>query len=108
MRLPVALAVLFLAAALVPAVAAVDPPTVGGIEQVVKSVQSDPQSAAMDPAKTLSPITDPQQPPADGPGAPRDGVDPGFANRIRAAFQDNLLMAGVAALAASTLGLAGF
>ncbi|MEA3144300.1 MAG: hypothetical protein QOG31_1624 [Thermoplasmata archaeon] len=107
MRLPAVLSVLLLAAALVPAASAV-PPTVGGVREVVNSVQSDPQGAAMDPAKTLQPVTDPQQPPADGPGAPRDGVDPGFANRIRAAFQDNLLMAGVAALAASTLGLAGF
>jgi predicted transcriptional regulator len=108
MRLPVALAAFVLAVALVPAVAAVTPPTVGDVREVVNSVQNDPQGAAMDPAKTLKPVTDPQAPVGEDPGAPRDGVDPGFANRIRAAFQDNLLLAGVAALAASTLGLAGF
>ncbi|MCA1819154.1 MAG: hypothetical protein LC620_03745, partial [Halobacteriales archaeon] len=84
------------------------PPTVGGIEEVVNTVQNDPEAAASDPVATLKPITVPEQPGADGPGAPRDGVDPGFANRIRAAFEDNLLMVGVATLAASTLGLAGF
>ncbi|MEA3203868.1 MAG: hypothetical protein QOI63_1548 [Thermoplasmata archaeon] len=108
MRLPVALAACLLAAALLPVVAAVAPPTVGGIEQVVQTVQNDPQAAATDPVQTLQPVTDPQAPVGNDPGAPRDGVDPGFANRIRAAFQDNLMMAGVAALAASTLGLAGF
>jgi hypothetical protein len=81
---------------------------VGEVRQVAGSVQGDPQAAVDDPAGTLKPITDPQAPVGNGPGAPPGGVDPGFANRIRAAFQDNLLMAGVAALAVSTLGLAGF
>lgn len=112
MRLPAVLAALLVAAALVPAAAAIDPPTPEEVEEVAGSIQQDPESAARDPAGALEPITDPQAP-VDGvgggaPGAPDNGVDPGFAGRIRAAFQDRLLMAGVAALALSTLGLAGF
>ncbi|MCA1811372.1 MAG: helix-turn-helix domain-containing protein, partial [Halobacteriales archaeon] len=50
----------------------------------------------------------PKAPGNEDPGAPRDGVDPGFAERIRAAFSDNLVLMGVGALAASTLTLAGY
>ncbi|HUR62809.1 MAG TPA: hypothetical protein VM286_10680 [Candidatus Thermoplasmatota archaeon] len=108
MRLTLVLAACLLATAFVPAVAAVEPPTVGGIKEVVNTVQNDPEGVIDDPEGALGPITHPGAPAPEDPGAPDQGVDPGFAERIRAAFQENLMLAGVAALAASTLGLAGF
>src|SRR5438128_2118815 len=107
MRLPVALAALVLAAALVPAAAAIDPSSADA-QKVAGAVQGADPSAAGNPARALDPITGPQAPVPNPPGTPPGGVDPGFAGRIRAAFQDSLMMAGVAALALSTLGLAGF
>ncbi|HEX2066966.1 MAG TPA: helix-turn-helix domain-containing protein [Candidatus Thermoplasmatota archaeon] len=107
MRLSVALAALLLLAA-APAALALAPPDAEGIPEVVEAIQSDPNAAASDPVRTLEPVVDPQAPEGEVPGGPRDGIDPGFADRVRTAFQDGLLMTGLAALAVSALGLAGF
>lgn len=107
MRLPAALAALVLAV-LAPTAAALAPPDAEGLPEVIAAVQDNPDAAASDPVKTLQPVVDPKAPADPTPGAPGDGVDPGFADRIRTALEGGLLMAGVATLAASALGLAGF
>jgi predicted transcriptional regulator len=108
MHLSVLVAVSLLAIAALPAVAADPQQLLEGVRQVASSAQQNPSGTAQDPAGALRPVTSAQDPAKEGPGAPRDGVDPGFAERIRAAFHDDLMLIGVAGLAVSALGLAGF
>jgi predicted transcriptional regulator len=73
------------------------------------AIQGDPQSAVSDPQGALDSILTPGEEGGDaGGGLPREGADPGFADRVRAAFRDEMVFAGVATLVAAGLGLAGF
>jgi predicted transcriptional regulator len=106
--LSTALAVALLAA---PASASEIPEPEELVAQVVEAAEtaaSDPNAAVQDPAVVLDPITNPEGQSGDEPGGPKDNRDPGFADRIRAAFDDSALMAGVATVVASVVGLGSF
>jgi len=75
--------------------------------EAAEAVVSDPQGAAQDPQGVLDPITNADEG-SDAPGGPKDERDPGFADRIREAFDDSALMAGVATMLASAIGLGSF
>ncbi len=77
-------------------------------QQAGQVVANDPQAAAQDPQSVLDPVLDPQGKPADEPGAPVERRDPGIADRIRDAFEGQVLMAGIATVLASVLGVVGF
>ncbi len=72
-------------------------------EEVVEAVVADPEGAAKDPQGALAPVLDP--PEETEPVAPEP---PGFADRVREAFGNELLVMGLAGTAASVLGLLGF
>jgi predicted transcriptional regulator len=71
-------------------------------------IQEDPEGVANDPRPVIEVLLDPEAPEEGQPGAPVQDDAPGFADRVRDAFQDELLVAGVATVAASALGLVGF
>lgn len=76
--------------------------------EVADNVVRDPYGSARDPEGALAPILDPDAGEEEQPGGPKDERDPGFADRIAAAFDNTVLVAGVATLLASTLGLLSF
>lgn len=78
------------------------------VQQAVQDVAQDPVAAVQDPQPILNAILDPEAGSGDEPGAPKETKEPGFADRFRAAFQGELLVAGLATLVASVLGLGGF
>lgn len=85
-----------------------DPATV--IDRATDAAQGaleDPGSAAQDPQSLVDQIVDPDGG-SEAPGGPKDERDPGFADRIRAAFDDTALVAGVATLLASLVGFGSF
>lgn len=81
---------------------------VDAAEAAGQAVREDPAAAAQDPAPLLEPILDPESGEGQDPGAPVERRDPGFADRIRDAFEGRVLVAGLATLIASAVGLAGF
>lgn len=68
----------------------------------------DPQGVVRDPQGALDPITDPQAGDEEQPGGPTDERDPGFADRIAAAFSETAVVAGVATVVASIIGFGSF
>lgn len=108
-RLGFAVLTALLVVSLAPAAMAIDPgQVVAGAQQVAFAVKDNPQAAASDPVGTLDPVLDPQPAPGNGNDGPVQGADPGFAARIRAALNDQLLLAGVTTLSLAGLGIAGF
>jgi predicted transcriptional regulator len=73
-----------------------------------QAVANDPVATAQDPQPVLKPILDPESSDEQDPAAPVEHRDPGFADRIRDAFEGQVLVAGLATLIASAAGLAGF
>lgn len=106
------LAVVVAAAAPVAALAPGSAPDPGELlttlQEVTQQAAEDPVGAAKDPQSALDPVLNPGDETAQDPGAPTETKDPGFADRIRDAFEGELLVAGVATAVASALGLAGF
>jgi predicted transcriptional regulator len=97
-----------LAVAAVPAMAAppVDPESlIDRAERAAHTVLEDPQATVQDPSLVLDPLVAPEEPVA---GTPEDERDTGFADRIRAAFDDSALVAGLATVVASLVGLGSF
>jgi predicted transcriptional regulator len=92
------------------AVAAAPSPmeVVGRVQDAGQQVQEDPEGVAQDPAPVIEVLLDEEAPREEQPGAPIDDSEPGFADRVRDAFQGKVLVAGLATLVASALGLAGF
>jgi DNA-binding transcriptional ArsR family regulator len=78
------------------------------VQEAGGEVQKDPQGTAEDPRPVIEVLLDPESPPEEQPAAPVDDAEPGFADRVRDAFQDEVLVAGMATMAASALGLVGF
>ena len=74
--------------------------------ETAQQVMADP--AATDPQSLLDPVLDPEQPAETQPGAPEDRRDPGFADQLRDAIEGKVLVAGVATLIVSAMGLGGF
>ncbi|MHB1260500.1 MAG: winged helix-turn-helix transcriptional regulator [Thermoplasmatota archaeon] len=105
--LSVALALAALAA---PATAVeVDPiHTVGQIRKAAESAAQDPNAAVQDPNQVVTTVIAEGEEDANAPGGPKDQRDPGFADRITAAFDDTALVAGFATLLASVIGLGSF
>jgi predicted transcriptional regulator len=103
----VALAVAALAA---PATASeVDPVhIVGQVRKAVEDTAADPNAAVQDPNQVVTTILAPGDGSSDAPGGPKDERDPGFADRIAAAFDDSALVAGFATILASVIGLGSF
>lgn len=108
--------VVALASAL-PAVAAVSPDAgelpdandvVAGAQDAGEALKQDPAAVAQDPQPFLDDILDPESSDEQQPGAPVEHRDPGFADRIRDAFEGKVLVAGLATLIASAVGLGGF
>src|SRR5687767_2098839 len=112
-------AIAFLATALAAALlampaAAVEAPGLPDVNELVvdtrevaENIAEDPQGVVQDPHSALDPITNADEG-SDAPGGPKDERDPGFADRIREAFDDSALMAGVATMLASAIGLGSF
>ncbi|HUR25345.1 MAG TPA: helix-turn-helix domain-containing protein [Candidatus Thermoplasmatota archaeon] len=105
--LSVALAVAALAA---PATASgIDPlHLVGQVRKAVENTADDPNAAVQDPQQVVTTVLDPEEGSDDAPGGPKDQRDPGFADRIAAAFDDTALVAGFATVLASVIGLGSF
>jgi predicted transcriptional regulator len=102
----VALACAALAA---PATAEVDPVhTVGQARRAAENTASDPNAAMQDPTQVIATILDSGEESGSAPGGPTDQRDPGFADRIAAAFDDTALVAGFATVLASVIGLGSF
>ena len=92
-----------------PALAGDPGATVEGAVDALWAIQDDPQSAVSDPQAAVDRVISPgEEGTGEGGGLPREGADPGFADRVRAAFRDEMVFAGVATLMAAGLGLAGF
>ena len=91
-------------------VAAAPNPTevVSRVQEAGEEIQGDPQAAAEDPRPIIEVLLDDEAPVEDQPVAPIQDDAPGFADRVRDAFQDEVLLAGMATIAASALGLVGF
>ncbi|MES2154136.1 MAG: hypothetical protein V4510_03285 [bacterium] len=98
--------------ALVPlAMATTDPAqVVAGAGSAAQGAASDPAGAVQDPNGALDPVLNPNGPSqgAPAPGAPEEVRDPGFGDRVRAAFHDGLMMASLATLGVAALGVATF
>ena len=71
-------------------------------------VATDPVGSVQDPQLVTNPILDPQPEKQPEPGAPERSAEPGFADRIRAAFDQQFMMAGLATVVVSLLGVGGF
>jgi DNA-binding transcriptional ArsR family regulator len=85
-----------------------DPQTL--VQQARKAAETaanDPNAAVQDPHSVLDPVLGPGDGSSDAPGGPKDRRDPGFADRIAAAFDSSAVVAGLA-VAASALGLGFF
>ena len=78
------------------------------VQEAGGEVQKDPQGTVEDPRPVIEVLLDAESPPEDKPAPPVDDAEPGFADRVRDAFQDEVLVAGMATVAASALGLVGF
>lgn len=78
------------------------------LREVAQRAAEDPVAAAEDPQGLVDPVLNPEEEGTAQPGAPVETKDPAFADRIRDAFEDELLVAGIATAVASLLGLAGF
>jgi predicted transcriptional regulator len=74
----------------------------------VEHTAANPGNGLKDPAGTVNGLLNPEQTADPEPAPPVKGHEPGFADRIRAAFHDQLMAAGLAAVIASALGLGGF
>ncbi|MEK6986417.1 MAG: hypothetical protein AABX89_08595 [Candidatus Thermoplasmatota archaeon] len=74
-------------------------------EQAARDAVADPNGVAQDPVGTAAGVVDE---PAEGAGPPREGVDPGFADRVRGGLEEGMVMAGIGSIVAAGLGLAGF
>jgi DNA-binding transcriptional ArsR family regulator len=104
------LAALACAAFAAPAAATSPDPShlVTQVRTAAETVANDPNAAVQDPNRVLDPVLNPD----DGsgtPGGPKDHRDPGFADRIRAAFDNSAaLVAGLATVVASAIGLGSF
>lgn len=81
---------------------------VGRIQEAGNEIQEDPQGVAQDPRPVIEVLLDDEAPAEEEPVAPIEDDAPGFADRVRDAFQDDILVAGMATVAASALGLVGF
>lgn len=105
--LSIALAVTAFAA---PAAAVeVDPVhTAGQVRKAAENTVNDPNAAVQDPNTVVTTVLDPGQESGEAPGGPVDQRDPGFADRIAAAFDDTALVAGFATVLASIIGLGSF
>jgi predicted transcriptional regulator len=101
---------LALAALAAPAAASeIDPiHIVGQARKAAETAAEDPNAAVQDPNQAVTTILDDGGDSGDAPGGPKDQRDPGFADRIAAAFDDTALVAGVATLLASVIGLGSF
>ncbi len=106
------LAVVVAAAAPVAALAPDSAPDPGDLlttlQEVTQQAVEDPASAAKDPQAAIEPLLNPGDEATQEPGAPTETKDPGFADRIRDAFEGEVLVAGVATAVASAVGLVGF
>ena len=80
-----------------------------GVEAAADRVAEDPVAAVRDPGNALQPILDPgaEKEPAPPEGPAKD-QNPGFADRIQAAFADQVMVVGIAGAAATLAGVAGF
>ncbi len=84
-----------------------DPDTV--VQRLTDTVQdglADPQGLLADPQGAVNGLV--AEPENNNGGVPREGVDPGFADRVRGGLEEGLMLAGIGTLAAAGLGLAGF
>jgi predicted transcriptional regulator len=81
---------------------------VGSVQEAGAKIQEDPGAAAQNPRPIIEAVLDPEAPEEERPAAPPQDSDPGFADRIRDAFQDEVLVAGLATVIASLVGLGGF
>lgn len=98
-----------LAALAVPAAADVDPiHTVGQVRRAAETAANDPNAAIDDPNAVVTTILDSGEESGEAPGGPTDDRDPGFADRITAAFSSAALVAGFATVLASVIGLGSF
>lgn len=77
------------------------------LRDIAQGTLEDPAGTVQDPVAALDPVLAGEEATKD-PGAPAETKDPGFADRIRDAFQGELLVAGIATAVASLLGLVGF
>lgn len=87
------------------AVSADAPDAKAALAQVGKAA-TNPEGTLADPEGTVQSILNPPAAPGQEPG--RDPVDPGFAEGIRNAFRDQMVVAGLATLLAAGLGVTGF
>lgn len=78
------------------------------VRKAAETALADPNAAVQDPTLVLDPIVNPGDEAQGAPGGPKDNPDPGFADRIREAFDSSALMAGVATVVASLIGLGSF
>lgn len=95
--------------------ASAEAPPAPSLMELVESVQdaghaaaNDPAWAAQNPQAVVGEILNGDGKGQDEPGAPVENRDPSFADRIRDAFQGEVLVAGLATLVASVVGLGGF
>jgi len=105
------LSVALAACALAPAAAAATPDPDNLLMEARKAAEtvlSDPQGAAQDPNGVVNPVLNPDQGGSDAPGGPKDSRDPGFAARLASAFDNGALLAGLATVLASAIGLGSF
>ncbi|HET6398503.1 MAG TPA: hypothetical protein VFH47_03000, partial [Candidatus Thermoplasmatota archaeon] len=81
----------------------------GYVEAVAEGagvILSDPGVVTSDPGAVVSPITSPREP--DAPGDEPAPREPGFADRVSAAFEDHLLVASAAGVGVALAGMAAF
>jgi predicted transcriptional regulator len=100
---------LALAVVAVPAVAALGSSPGEIVDRAValaNQVSTDPQAVASDPVTAVGDLVNGA--PQNGGSVPKEGVDPGFAERVRGSLDDQLMLAGLGTMVATGLGLAGF
>lgn len=78
------------------------------ITDAASGIAEDPGSAVQDPQGVVDSVLDEGEPAAEEPGAPKEGREVGFADRIRDAFRDEMMVAGLATAVVSALGVGGF
>ena len=91
----------------VPGVAAMPIGDVADVHEWAIHVAEHPNQAIADPTGTIEDLTAPTDEGA-APPPGTDPVDPGFAQRVRDVFHDEMVMAGITSLFAVGLGLVGF
>ncbi len=106
-------AALFACALALPAASAVEVHDAASVVERAQAVAvdaaQDPGAAASDPQNVVGRILEPGDAgQGDGADGPTEDRNPGFADRIRAAFQDEAMFLGLAGLAATLLGVGGF